>query len=155
MFSQHQINSCSRMKFCKCTIRFVIIYICKLFQWLYQVHVQHSQCFYRGISAITTLWPVKCFPWSRGVHELDIYITLLLVNFAHQSDPPQQAGISKSWMSTIESSSLHSLCPICDTDWGMKLRLLLVPGTVLPSSNLFSIFSHLGHVFFVNAKEDN
>ena len=66
--------------------------------------------FYRDIAVITTLWPVECIPWSMEVHELDIYITLLLINFVHQTDPPQRivhtrdvrrwcsvANINSSW----------------------------------------------------------
>ena len=146
------------MKFCKLSNRFVIIFIkdsvsssCGCNRCLNST----DNLFYRDIAAITTLWPVECFKWSMEVYELDIYIILLLINFVHQTDPPQQVvhardvmspistrvGIWKSWISTNESSSLHSLCPICDADWGIKWWLLLVPGTVLPSLNLFSKFS--------------
>ena len=110
------------------------------------------------MAAVTTLWPVECFLWSMGVHKLDICITLLLINFVHWTNPPQQIvhardvrrwcnvpNINSSWnfevLATNESSSLHSLCSICDAECGMKWWLLLVLDTVLPSSNLLSIFS--------------
>ena len=93
MFSQHQINSCSQMKFCKCSNRFVIIFIADSVssssvcsRCLYST----GNVFYRKIAAITTLWLVECFLWSMGVHKLDIYMTLLLINFAHQTDAPQR-----------------------------------------------------------------
>ena len=57
------------MKFCKGSNRFVIIFIkdsvssssgCS--KCLYS----KNNVSYRDIAAITTLWPVECFPWSLG-----------------------------------------------------------------------------------------
>ena len=92
MFSQHQINSYSRVKFCKRSNRFVIIFITDSVSSSSGCsRCLHStdNVFYRDIVAITTLWQVECFLWSMGVHELEIYVTLLLINFVHQTNPPQ------------------------------------------------------------------
>ena len=81
------------MKFCKCINCFVVIFITDFVssssdccRCLYST----DNVFNRDIAAITSLWPVEYFLWSMGVHELDIYVTLLLINFVHQTDPPQR-----------------------------------------------------------------
>ena len=72
------------MKFCKSSNHLVIIIFI-----IDSVNSSSGCSRYRDIAAITTLWPVECFPWSMRVHELDIYITLLLINFVHQTNPPK------------------------------------------------------------------
>ena len=163
MFSQHQINSCSWVKFCKCSNGFVIIFItdsASFFSVCSRCLYSTDNVFYRDIAAITTLWPVEYFLWPMGcmnrTSTSPCSLSTLLTKLTHGNELYTQemyddgamlpvsarVGILKSWTSTNKSSSLHSLCPICDADWGMKWLLLLVPGSILPSSNLFSIISH-------------
>ena len=176
MFSQHQINSCSQMKFCKCSNRFVIIFIADsvssssvFSRCLYST----GNVFYRKIAAITTLWLVECFLWSMGVHKLDIYMTLLLINFAHQTDAPQRI---------VHARDVRRWCNVANINsrWNFEVmnvykRVILtaqfvsslwcrVRNEMMTASctgyfltifePLLHLLTHLDHVFFVNAKED-
>ena len=177
MFAQHQINSCSRMKFCKRSNCFVITFItdsvnsssgCS--RCLYSA----DNVFYRDIASITTLWPVECFPWSMVVHELDIYITLLLINFVHQTDPPQRiahardvrrwcnvANINSSW--NFEVMDVHKrvilTAQFMSNLWcwlGNEMMTASCTGhCLIIFEPLLHLLSHLYQVFFVGAKEDN
>ena len=117
MFSQHQINSCSQMKFWKHSNHCVIIFItdsvssssgCS--RCLYSI----DNVSYRGIAAVTTLWPVECLLWSMGVHELDIYITLLLISFVHQTNPPQRI---------VHTRDVRRCCNVANfnSNWNFKV----------------------------------
>ena len=131
MFSQHQINSSSQMKFCKCSNGFAIIFItdsvsstsgCS--RCLYS-----TMFFYRDIAAITTLWPVECFPWSMRVHELDIYITLLFISFVHQTDPPQQI---------VHTRDVRQWCNVANINWNWNFEVMDVHKRVILNSEFVS-----------------
>ena len=170
MFSQHQIKNCSQTKFCKRSNHFVKIFItdsvssssaCN--RCLYST----DNVFYRHIAAITTLWPVECFLWSMGVHELDIYIILLLINFVHQTDIPQWivlardvrrwcnvTNINSSW--NFEVMDVHKqvilTAQFVSNLWcwlGNEMMTASYTGhRITIFETLLHLLSHLDHVFF-------
>ena len=177
MFSQHKINRCSWTKLCKPSNCFVIIFIADSVssssgcnRCLYST----NNVFYRDIAAITTLWPVECFLWSMGVHELDIYITLLHINFVHQTDPLQgivHARDVRQWCNVANINSSWNF-EVIDIDKWVILSAQFVSNLWCGLGNemmtasytgygltifepLLHLLSHLNQVFFVNAKEDN
>ena len=165
------------MKFCKGSNRFVIIFIkdsvssssgCS--RCLYST----NNVSYRDIAAITTLWPVECFPWSVGVHELDIYITLLLINFVHQTHAPQRivyardvqrwcsvANINSNWNFKVMDVHKRDIFTVqfMSTLWcwlGNKMMTASCTGYRLTIFEpLLHLLCHLDHVFLVTAKEYN
>ena len=93
-----------------------------------------------------------------GVHDSDIYITLLLINFVRQTNPPQGlvhgrdvrrwcnvANINSSW--NFEVMDVHKrvilTAQFVSNLWCWLRNEMMAAsctGTVLPSLNLFSIF---------------
>ena len=109
-----------------------------------------------------------------GVHELDIYITLLLINFVHQTNPPKwivQARDVRQWCNVTSINSSWNF-EVMDVHKRVILNAQFVSnlwcwlGNEMMTASctgyrlaifqpLIHLLSHLEHVFFANAKEDN
>ena len=126
------------------------------------------------MAAVTTMWPVECFLWSMGVHKLDIYIPLLLINFVHWTNPPQQIvhardvrrwcnvpNINSSW--NFEVLDAHKwvifTAQFVSNLWCWVWNEMMTASCTGYCLTIFEpplyLLSHLDHVCYVNTKEDN